>query len=92
MARVKYDVRGVGTRKHMSAEYEDYMVSEEWAAKRRRVLIRDDYTCQRCGKQDYSGGKLHVHHMKYFERLFGEGIKHLQTLCVSCHVWVGGDS
>ena len=53
----------------------------EWSA---RVRVRDDFTCQSCGKR---GGDLHAHHIKPWstapESRFdvGNGI----TLCVKCH-------
>lgn len=52
----------------------------------RKVLKRDDYTCQRCG----SGNDLHVHHIKPWAgnpgHRFDEG--NVVTLCKDCHSWV----
>jgi len=51
---------------------------------RSAVFVRDDYTCQSCGKV---GGKLQAHHIKPYKMFpelrleIGNGI----TLCVDCH-------
>jgi hypothetical protein len=38
----------------------------EW---RQKVFIRDDFTCQKCGKR---GGELHAHHKKEFYKIIQE--------------------
>ena len=58
----------------MSPEYQDWKNS---------IFIRDNYTCQECGKKE----KLQVHHVKsfaYYPELrfdISNGI----TLCIDCH-------
>lgn len=53
----------------------------EWSA---RVMVRDDFTCQSCGKR---GGNMHAHHIKpwkcYPELRFD--VANGTTLCVQCH-------
>jgi len=63
--------------------YQRYMKSPEWKAKRKIVLKRDSYTCQKCGVRSYKG--LHVHHIRYPEVLGTEPDEWLITLCPICH-------
>lgn len=51
---------------------------------REAVLARDNWTCQKCGKQ---GGKLEAHHIKSFAENLGlrVAIDNGQTLCHKCH-------
>ena len=64
----------VNKRIRMSPEYQDWKNS---------IFIRDNYTCQECGKKE----KLQVHHVKsfaYYPELrfdISNGI----TLCIDCH-------
>ena len=58
--------------------------SKEYQIWRIAVLMRDDYTCQKCGER---GGTLHADHIKPFA-LFPElrlAIDNGRTLCVNCH-------
>jgi 5-methylcytosine-specific restriction endonuclease McrA len=73
-------------------------VSERQSRWSRKVMIRDDYTCQNCKKV---GGDLHAHHIKPFIEIWEENkIKTLSdareckelweidngiTLCKDCH-------
>jgi hypothetical protein len=61
-------------------DYYDYIASDEWARKRKRVLERDNHECQTC----LNGTDLEVHH-KTYERLGHEHLSDLITLCRSCH-------
>ena len=55
---------------------------------RQATLMRDDFTCQDCGKRD---GRLEAHHIVP-RRLSGSGsIHNLITLCPSCHGQVTGE-
>jgi len=51
---------------------------------RKRVLERDDYTCQLCGKR---GGKLHVDHIQSWKDFVDQrfNIDNCRTLCMNCH-------
>ena len=62
--------------------YRTYLKSEAWQRKRRKVLIRDRYTCQKCGEKDRK--LLQVHH-KTYDRVFKESLSDLITLCKKCH-------
>ena len=64
--------------------YERYMQSAEWAAKRAERLEIDGHRCRTCGHTGEQWG-LQVHHVTY-ERLGDEDVeKDLITLCASCH-------
>ena len=62
-----------------------------WKVVREIVLIRDNYTCQKCGKHMPTG--LHGSHV------FGRGahrdphmkydIQNVKALCYFCHMWWG---
>ena len=58
----------------------------EWSA---RVMVRDDFVCQSCGKR---GGDMHAHHIKPWkdhpELRFD--VSNGTTLCVKCHRAVHG--
>lgn len=60
--------------------YNEYIKSPAWSAKRRQVLIRDDYRCFDCG----TSTRLQVHHINY-EHLGNEPLEDLITLCTDCH-------
>lgn len=48
----------------------------DFPQKRREILARDNYTCQKCGKTENDGIRLLVHH----------DVDELTTLCYSCHI------
>ena len=50
----------------------------DWDERKRRVKARDNYTCQRCGRQNL---QLHVHH----ENGRSDDLSNLVTLCKECH-------
>ena len=53
--------------------------SDKYAQWRQDCFIRDDFTCQKCGK---NGGDLHVHHKKRFSKLFDEARNYMPLLSV----------
>uniref|UniRef100_A0A6M3L6M0 Putative homing endonuclease n=1 Tax=viral metagenome TaxID=1070528 RepID=A0A6M3L6M0_9ZZZZ len=63
-----------------SFDYDGYINSKEWKAKRRAAFLHYGKACQICG----STQELSVHHLTY-ERLGREKMKDLQVLCNSCH-------
>lgn len=61
-----------------------------WWKSRRRARRRDDYTCQRCGKNESDSERsLDVHHIKpvreFDEKEEAHNLCNLTTLCRSCH-------
>lgn len=59
--------------------YQRYLLSPQWAARRRATLERDGYRCRWCGAQ-----AEHVHHLSY-RRMGHELLSDLISLCSSCH-------
>jgi 5-methylcytosine-specific restriction endonuclease McrA len=47
----------------------------------RRVLVRDGWRCQSCGRMD----NLEVHHIQWRSRLGDDAEENLITLCSTCH-------
>ena len=61
--------------------YEEYINSDEWRNRRKRILLRDGFKCQMCGKAI----QLEVHHIRYPDVYGQESDDDLITLCDSCH-------
>ena len=57
-----------------------YLLSPEWATKRKAVLKAANYECQMCN----SATDLHVHHINY-KSLYREKPSDLVCLCSHCH-------
>ena len=53
-----------------------------WARIRRRVLERDGYRCQHCGR----AGRLEIDHRVRVEDGGGDEPENLQALCSACHI------
>lgn len=62
-------------------KYHEYINSQKWKNKAKKIRKRDDYTCRLCNAKDV---ELHVHHSTY-ERLGCETDNDLITLCAPCH-------
>lgn len=62
------------------ADYEAYLQSPEWRARREAALERFGRRCATCNRPD----RLEVHHRTY-ERLGGEHPSDLVVLCETCH-------
>jgi 5-methylcytosine-specific restriction endonuclease McrA len=56
--------------------------SSVWYQTRKRILERDNSTCQHCGVQEDS---VHVHHKEYKRNGGDESDENLITLCARCH-------
>lgn len=61
----------------------------EWQKKKYRILVRDNFTCQLCGRKDGRGHALQVHHLSYDRcaqrRCYVCPDEDLITLCKECH-------
>lgn len=60
--------------------YNDYLLSSEWRALRRRVIIRCKGICEHCGVASVE----EVHHLTY-KRFKRENLADLLGLCSDCH-------
>lgn len=63
-------------------DYESYLQSEEWAARRRSVMQRAGGRCELCQR----AAAVQVHHLHY-QSLGAEPLDDLLAVCLSCHVW-----
>ncbi len=75
----------------LSCSYEELLSRPEWKQKRKRILLRDNYTCQFCGATSKS--ELQVHHRQYhyiarlgiFKQPWDYPDECLITICKKCH-------
>lgn len=54
----------------------------QWQNIKQRVMIRDGFSCQLCGR---TGGSLQVDHIIPLEQGGSNNDSNLQVLCVDCH-------
>lgn len=65
----------------LKTEYQEYMASELWRTIRERIMERDRWTCQACGRK-----ATVVHHKSYDrEVLDGNRDSDLIAICNHCH-------
>lgn len=60
----------------------------DWAHRRKKILIRDNYTCTECGWPNgfqRRARELHIHHIKAISRGGDNSLENLTTLCNVCH-------
>jgi 5-methylcytosine-specific restriction endonuclease McrA len=60
--------------------YKDYLGTDEWSERRKKVILRAEFRCQVCA----TNGRLHVHHRTYIRRGV-ERIEDMIALCADCH-------
>ena len=70
-------------RTNMQLNYKEQLADSRWLQKKAEILIRDNYTCQKCGAKSH----LNVHHLSYENgKLAWEyPNEQLITLCKDCH-------
>jgi hypothetical protein len=61
--------------------YNDYLNSDKWRFKRKKVLERDNYLCQAC----LTNEAQEVHHLSY-NNIFDEPLYELISVCKRCHI------
>ena len=68
-------------------EYRSLLKDWRWKERRREILERDDYTCQRCYADRSDDVMLNVHHRYYIEghKPWEYPDDALVTLCEECH-------
>ncbi|MBT2325039.1 hypothetical protein J7E62_22150 [Variovorax paradoxus] len=67
-----------------SPDYSDYLAGSLWRKIKRRVLERDDKTCQSCG-----GPGSVAHHRSYAQEVMDGNADHLlATVCEGCHALI----
>ena len=61
-----------------------------WQLLRRRILDRDNYICQICGR---AGSRFEIHHLdgKRIDGRQNDSPENLQTQCRSCHIQTHGE-
>ena len=62
------------------SDYNTYIRSPEWKAKREKAFQILGRKCQRCGNIK----KLEVHHLNY-DNLFNESVSDVEIVCNNCH-------
>lgn len=65
-------------------EYKEKLKTKEWRNRRRQILVRDNFKCQRCGHRSIHND---VHHVVYEWGCepWEYNDEYLITLCRSCH-------
>lgn len=58
---------------------------------KKNVLVRDHFSCQKCGFQDSEGKELEIHHRSMRVDGRTEDIENLITLCSICHHYAPED-
>lgn len=69
-----------------SQQWRQWYKTSRWQKLRWSILVRDNFTCQRCGRVDVSKNGLHCDHTERHggdEARFWSGP--FQTLCAHCH-------
>jgi len=61
-------------------EYDNYLNSDKWKLKRKKVLERDNYLCQAC----LTSKAQEIHHLTY-ENIYDEPLYQLISVCKRCH-------
>lgn len=92
----------VRVRRWMKARYEQFLESDLWRATARRIRIRDDHRCQRCGYRD-DPNYLVIHHTDtgyghpnrndapwYIPEGWLPDDFALSCLCRECHAYIHG--
>lgn len=65
----------------------EFYQSKRWRSFRKRILIRDGYTCQRCKRYGKVTPALEVHHVKHLDEFPELALdpSNCISLCKGCH-------
>ena len=70
-----------------AGQIKKFYKSKEWKHKRRQILRRDNYECQRCKREGKYSKATTVHHKKHLDKHpeLALADKNLESLCGPCH-------
>lgn len=83
---VRGPVSGLRHHRWVNGKYAPTYRGSDWLKAREQALERDGWTCQDCGFTDFTGQRLHVHHIIPFRFRPVNELRWLVTLCEPCHV------
>jgi hypothetical protein len=69
----------------MTKEYEEYLLSDEWKAFKKKALEHHSKKCAKCNRTK----SLQIHHLHY-RNIFHEELEDVQVLCKKHHEEVHG--
>jgi 5-methylcytosine-specific restriction endonuclease McrA len=69
----------------ITPQYQKYLNSPKWKAKRILVLRRAKYKCEECKRRQAT----QIHH-KTYKRIFNEPLSDLLAVCAPCHKKIHG--
>lgn len=84
--QAKREAESAASRAAFFLQYDTYLKSDAWAAKRKLVLARCCDRCEGCG----SAAATEVHHLTY-DHVYAEFLFELVGLCKPCHERVHAD-
>lgn len=67
-------------------DYQQYLASREWRAKRKKVIELNNGICERCASRPIEN----VHHLTY-ENLGNERLSDLMGVCRPCHEYLAAE-
>lgn len=70
-----------------SGQIKRFYKSKEWKRKRKEILRRDNYECQRCKREGGFSKATTVHHIKHLDEHPELALvdSNLESLCSTCH-------
>ena len=69
----------------ISKTYKMELTARDWHKVRREVNERDNYICQKCGKDCSNTKKISTHHIVPWKISHDDSMVNLITLCDACH-------
>ena len=96
-SKCKHEARSqamIGERNHnYKGGHTSFYYGRGWRKLAYSIRLRDNFTCQKCGKRTTERKKLHVHHITKFREFKGDTVQanqesNLVALCTQCHIKV----